>query len=85
MPENSFKVTDTSFNKTEADRIISVISMPKYHHRAWTPKKLRVELSGLGLEYSESEMAGIIVTIKSMGVIADTGETDAVQLDTNNP
>ncbi len=60
--------------KLETDRIQSIIEMPRYWHRSWTPESLKEEIEGTQkLEYSLPEIKEISDELLKRGVVEDLG------------
>lgn len=71
----SFKVTHKVWLKTEADRIESLLLMPKYWRRAWTPQSLKAELlDPIGLDYSMPEILQLNDELHTRGIVEDVPE-----------
>ena len=70
-----WKVEHARWLQVETDRVASIILMPKYWHRAWTPQSLKEELKEpIGLEYSLPEVEEINGELHRRGVVADVPE-----------
>ena len=68
-----WKVTQTKWLQVETDRVESIILMPKFWHRAWTPESLQEALADIGLEYSMPEIELINDELHTRGVVEDLG------------
>lgn len=70
----AFKVTTEKWLAAEGDRIEAFVLMPKFWHKAWTRLDLRKELSDIGLDYSEREIAVLNDELHRRGIVEDTPE-----------
>ena len=68
-----WKVTAAKWLQVETDRVLSIILMPKFAHRAWTPESLQEALKEIGLEYSMPEIQLINDELHTRGVVEDLG------------
>ena len=66
-----WKVSDRRWLQVEADRVQSLIEMPKFWNRAWTAGSLKAALSEIGLKYSLPEVELINDELHTRGVVSD--------------
>jgi hypothetical protein len=67
----AFKVTESTWLKTEGDRVESIIKMPKFWGVKWTHAKLRKALADIGLEYSAAEIDLLNGELHTRGIVED--------------
>ncbi len=69
-----FKVTDKKWLETESARITSILLIPRFWHRAWTPNSLQEALSEIGLIYSLPQVTAINDELHKQGIVEDVKE-----------
>jgi len=69
-----FKVSRTKWLQVETDRVQSIILMPKFWARAWTPQSLKAALEEIGLTYSLPEIEAINDQLHTRGIVEDIPE-----------
>ena len=68
-----FRVSDDTWLKVEANRVQSIICVPKFWRRAWTPESLKEALDEIGLHYSMPEILAINDELHRRDVVTDVG------------
>jgi len=66
-----WKVTAAKWLQVEADRVETVVLLPKHWNRAWTPNSLQAELLEIGLSYSMPQIVLLNDELHARGVVAD--------------
>lgn len=66
-----FKITHTKWLETEVARVMGVILMPKFWHRAWTDQSLKVALNDIGLDYSLPEVEELNDELHKLSIVED--------------
>ena len=69
----AWKVTKAKWLQVETDRVESIVLMPKFWRRVWTPESLQGALKGIGLEYSMPDVQLINDELHTRGVVEDLG------------
>ena len=69
----AWKVSAAKWLQVETDRVQTIVLMPKFWHRAWTPESLQEELLTIGLEYSMPYIRLINDELHARGVVEDQG------------
>lgn len=71
MGDTPFVVTHATYLATEADRIQSLILMPRLWGRKWTHKSLQKELEDIGLKYTLEQIAELNDVLHKRGIVED--------------
>mgnify|MGYP001559718056 FL=1 len=66
-----FRVSHATWLRVEADRIQSIILMPRHWRRAWTPQSLQEALHDIGLDYSLPDVQALNDELHRRGVVED--------------
>ncbi len=69
MADTAYRVRQTVWLNTESERVGAVLRLPRLWGKAWTPNKLRKEMSDLGLDYTMVEINLVLTDLLARGVI----------------
>jgi hypothetical protein len=70
----AFVVNKATWLKTEGDRVVGIILMPKFWGVKWTHPKLRKALADIGLEYSADEINLLNDEMHTRGIVEDVAD-----------
>ena len=68
----AYKLTNPYRLKTEADRVQSILSTPKYSNRTFTAEQARTELASIGLSYTQAEVELILTELIVRSILEET-------------
>ncbi len=62
-----FEITDTTKLRLSSDLVFAIISGPHRINESWTADTLRVELTRIGITFTNTELAAIAAELISRG------------------
>ncbi len=66
-----FEITDATKLRLSSDLVFAIISGPHRINEQWTADTLRVELTRIGITFTNPELAAIAAELISRGDLAD--------------